>query len=49
MKIVKTSSSKNKKKLNKETQFLLSIPGMKKSIVKGMKEPIDKASKKLKW
>jgi hypothetical protein len=49
MKILKSSGSKNKKKLNKETLYLLSIPGMKKSIVKGMKEPVKKASGKLKW
>lgn len=32
-----------------ETLFLLSIPGMRESIVKGMKTPIDKFSKKLDW
>ena len=33
----------------KETLYLLSIPGMRESIRKGMKEPLSKASKKLAW
>jgi antitoxin YefM len=32
-----------------ETLYLLSIPGMRDSIVKGMKEPIDKCSKQIQW
>ena len=32
-----------------ETNYLNSIPGMKQSIVKGMKTPISKCVKKLKW
>lgn len=32
-----------------ETLYLLSIPGMRKSIIKGMKEPLEKSSDKLKW
>lgn len=32
-----------------ETLYLLSIPGMRESIVKGMKTPIDKCSKNLNW
>jgi prevent-host-death family protein len=32
-----------------ETLYLLSIPGMRESIRKGMKEPLSKASKKLAW
>jgi prevent-host-death family protein len=32
-----------------ETLYLLSIPGMRESIREGMKEPLDKASKKLVW
>lgn len=32
-----------------ETLFLLSIPGMRESIVGGMKTPVSKCSKKLKW
>ena len=32
-----------------ETLYLLSIPGMRDSIVKGMKEPIGKSSTKLEW
>ncbi|MEE9431080.1 MAG: type II toxin-antitoxin system Phd/YefM family antitoxin [Melioribacteraceae bacterium] len=32
-----------------ETLFLVSIPGMRESIMKGMKEPIDKCNDKLKW
>jgi len=32
-----------------ETLFLLSIPGMRESIVTGMKEPLSKTSKVLKW
>ena len=32
-----------------ETLFLLSIPGMRESIRKGMKEPVEKCGGKLKW
>jgi PHD/YefM family antitoxin component YafN of YafNO toxin-antitoxin module len=32
-----------------ETLFLVSIPGMRESIIKGMKEPLNKSSNKLKW
>ena len=32
-----------------ETLYLSSIPGMKKSILKGMKTPVRKCSKKLVW
>ena len=32
-----------------ETLYLLSITGMKKSILKGMKEPIEKCVTKLPW
>lgn len=32
-----------------ETLFLVSIPGMRDSIIKGMKEPLNKSSNKLKW
>jgi len=32
-----------------ETLYLLSIPGMRESIVKGMKEPLKKSSRKLSW
>ncbi|MFC1621669.1 type II toxin-antitoxin system Phd/YefM family antitoxin [Candidatus Omnitrophota bacterium] len=32
-----------------ETLYLLSIPGMRESIRKGLKAPIKKCSKKLKW
>jgi antitoxin YefM len=33
----------------RETLYLLSIPGMRKSIVDGMKEPLKKSSKELDW
>jgi hypothetical protein len=33
----------------KETLDLLSIPGMKESIRKGLKTPVQKCVKKLKW
>ncbi len=33
----------------KETLFLLSIPGMRESIVEGMKEPLEESSKNLDW
>jgi PHD/YefM family antitoxin component YafN of YafNO toxin-antitoxin module len=33
----------------KETLYLLSIPGMRESIRKGLKTPIRKCSKKLDW
>lgn len=32
-----------------ETLYLLSVPGMRESIVAGMKEPLSKSSKALKW
>ena len=32
-----------------ETLYLTSIPGMRESIVTGMKAPLSKCSKKLKW
>ncbi|RJP58691.1 MAG: type II toxin-antitoxin system Phd/YefM family antitoxin [Ignavibacteriales bacterium] len=32
-----------------ETLYLVSIPGMRDSIIKGMKEPLEKSSEKLKW
>ena len=32
-----------------ETLYLLSIPGMRQSILKGMKEPLSKASTKDPW
>ncbi len=33
----------------KETLYLLSIPGMRKSIQNGLKTPVSKCSKNLKW
>ena len=33
----------------KETLYLLSIPGMRESVQKGLKTPIKKCDKKLKW
>lgn len=32
-----------------ETLYLLSIPGMRESIRKGLKTPVKKCSKKIKW
>ena len=32
-----------------ETLYLVSIPGMRESIRKGMKEPLDKSAKALDW
>ena len=32
-----------------ETLYLLSVPGMRKSIKTGMAEPLDKSAKALKW
>jgi antitoxin YefM len=32
-----------------ETLYLLAIPGMRESIVKGMKEPLEKSSARLEW
>lgn len=32
-----------------ETLFLLSIPGMRESIVRGLKTPVGKCSKDLEW
>lgn len=32
-----------------ETLYLLAVPGMRESIIKGMKEPLSKSSKTLKW
>ncbi len=33
----------------KETLYLLSVPGMRESIQKGLKTPVKKCVKKLKW
>lgn len=32
-----------------ETLYLVSIPGMRKSIMKGLKTPINNCTKKIKW
>ena len=32
-----------------ETLYLTSIPGMKESIVKGMKTPVSKCSREIRW
>ncbi len=32
-----------------ETMYLLSVPGMRESIRKGMAEPLSKSSRELKW
>ena len=32
-----------------ETLYLMSIPGMRESLIKGMKTPLNKCSKKLPW
>ncbi len=32
-----------------ETLYLLSVPGMRESLLKGMKTPMSKCSKKLPW
>ncbi len=32
-----------------ETLYLLSIPGMRESLIKGMKEPLEKCTDKLTW
>jgi len=32
-----------------ETLYLLSIPGMRESIVKGLRTPVEKCSKDLRW
>lgn len=32
-----------------ETLYLLSIPGMRESIIKGMKEPLRKSTTQVKW
>lgn len=32
-----------------ETMYLLSVPGMRKSIVEGMKTPVEECSEELKW
>ena len=32
-----------------ETIYLLSVPGMRESIRKGLKTPVNKCTKKLKW
>lgn len=32
-----------------ETMYLLSVPGMRKSIREGMSEPMDKSAKELDW
>jgi antitoxin YefM len=32
-----------------ETLYLLSIPGLRESIIKGIKEPLQKSSTKIEW
>ena len=32
-----------------ETMYLLSIPGMRESIIEGMKTPVEKCKKKIEW
>ncbi|MEK7407695.1 MAG: type II toxin-antitoxin system Phd/YefM family antitoxin [Acidobacteriota bacterium] len=32
-----------------ETLFLLSVPGMRESVLEGMKTPVSKCAKKLRW
>ena len=32
-----------------ETLFLISIPGMRESIIKGVKTPVEKCAKELSW
>jgi len=32
-----------------ETLYLVSIPGMKESIIDAMKEPLEKSTKKINW
>lgn len=32
-----------------ETLYLLSIPGMRESIIEGLKTPVDKCAKELEW
>ncbi len=32
-----------------ETLYLVSIPGMRESIMKGLKTPVEKCNKELKW
>jgi antitoxin YefM len=32
-----------------ETLYLLSVPGMRESIRKGMSEPLDKSAREVKW
>jgi prevent-host-death family protein len=32
-----------------ETLYLLSVPGMRESIIKGMKEPLEKGPAELEW
>jgi len=32
-----------------ETMYLISIPGMRESIIDGLKSPLNDASEKLKW
>jgi prevent-host-death family protein len=32
-----------------ETLYLLSVPGMRESIKKGMAEPLDKSAREVKW
>lgn len=32
-----------------ETLYVMSLPGMKKSIIKGLRTPVEKCAKELKW
>ena len=42
-------SDKAAERANQETQYLLCILGMRESILKGMKTPVAKCIKMLKW
>ena len=44
-----TVETKKKKSALKETEYLLSIEGMRESIIKGMKTPIEECVTKLVW
>ena len=41
--------SENDWRAIQETLYLTSIPGMKESIIKGLKTPVEKCDKDLKW
>lgn len=44
-----TLNADDDKIMNQETQYLLSIPGMRESILEGLKGPVEECTEELDW